>query len=141
MGRIEDAEKDRASTEFRGGGAPFGKWMPAFGLAASVLVTVAITAFLWIPDDGNKDRDFVTLTTVPENAGVPHRVALTFEQPIRARTMRQALIETRSDIVSGPDGRGVYIVEVTIPEGTSDRQFIDWIKGIEGVKDASFASD
>ena len=54
----------------------------------------------------------------------------------RSDHMRQALIETRSNIVSGPDEEGTYIVEVVIPEKMSSEQYLQSMREIEGIQQA-----
>ena len=71
-------------------------------------------------------------------SGEPARLALTLTQPIGAQTMRQALVDTSSYIVSGPDQDGVYVVDVQVPEQLSERQFINLIRKIDGVENATF---
>lgn len=138
MRRIDGAEKNRESTEVFRSPASRGNWVYTFGLAASLLVGVLIVFSTQPADDS--DENFRTLTSEsnPMVTGVPHRLALTFEQPIKGQTLRKALIETRSNIVSGPDGQGVYIVEIPVPAMLTDEQFIKSIRNIDGVQSASF---
>lgn len=134
MARIEAAELNKESTADHG----FGKkrsWLPGFGLAASVSIIAGIVAFVPISSDQNK---FQTLSTVTATQGMSHRFSLTFAQPISAQTMRQALIDTNSYLVSGPDSSGAYIVDIAVPDQMTDDEFIHSIKTIHGVEDAAF---
>jgi hypothetical protein len=53
--------------------------------------------------------------------------------------MRKALIETNSNIISGPDEEGTYLVEVVVPEEMNTGEFMQWIRKIEGVQHARLA--
>ena len=111
-------------------------WMPAALVATLVLTVGLITSTPRSPDSA----EFQTLTsdsvTLSEQT---RRVELGFVQPIPATTLRRALIETRSTIVSGPDESGRYLVEVTVPDTDSAENFLTGIKQIEGVEFARFA--
>lgn len=142
MQRIEAAEANRASTrdfevrsEWRG-------MLPWFGVAASLLLAVVFVAGITetpANDTVPAGEEFRTLTaTSDESTGITHRVALTFEVPIKAETLRSALIETRSNIVSGPDDDGTYILEVAVPGEMSDHEFIESMREIRGVQYAAF---
>ncbi|MFT4713190.1 MAG: hypothetical protein ACJAVI_001547 [Candidatus Azotimanducaceae bacterium] len=87
----------------------------------------------------NVDR-FVTLTSgnADDATGVVHRVYLTFSQSARAETIRAALIETRAQIVSGPDLFGTYTVNMSVPVEQTDANFITSIRQKNGVKYADF---
>jgi hypothetical protein len=134
MARIEAAEKNRESTGDLAEVANRWNWLPALGLAASVSV-IAIVMALVAP---SKTEEYRTLTTVTAPSGQTHRLALTFVQPIKAQTMRQALIDTNSYLVSGPDDTGAYIVDIRVPDQLGDAQFISSLRKIEGVEDATF---
>jgi hypothetical protein len=84
--------------------------------------------------------EFRTLTSQAEMPGVSRQIALTFEQPIQAQTMRKALIETNSNIISGPDEEGTYLVEVIVPPEMQTGEFMQWMSEIEGVQHARLAS-
>lgn len=137
--RIEAAEANRESTRDFGRSSPWRRAVPWFGAAASVLVAVLLVAVM-NGESGESENEFRTLfapkTVQPE--GIPHRVALTFEQPLAPETLRQALIETRSTIVSGPDDLGIYVVEVEVPAHLTDTEFLDSLEAIEGVRYAAF---
>ena len=135
MGRIEAAEKNKESTRDLEG-ARKSRWLP-LGLAASVS-SVAVIAWLLMQNisPGNSD-EYTTHTTVTMAGGDTARLALTFTQPIRAQTMRHALVETNSYIVSGPDQAGAYIVDIQVPDQLSETQFIDFIRKIDGVENAT----
>lgn len=113
-------------------------WVPWVGIAASLLVAVTFVALLnpATPATG----EYRTLTTTNDR-GIPHRIALTFEQPIQADTLRAALIETQSNIVSGPDKDGTYIVEIRVPATMTDSRFIQSLREIRGVKYAAFEGE
>jgi hypothetical protein len=138
MRRIDGAEKNRESTEVLALRSARGSWKYGFGLAASLLAGFAMV-FSFQPENA-EDENFRTLTSEVSSAavGIPHRIALTFEQPIKGEALRQALIDTRSNIVSGPDELGVYIVEIPVPPMSTDEQFINSIRSISGVQSASF---
>ncbi|MEX0943908.1 MAG: zf-HC2 domain-containing protein [Pseudomonadales bacterium] len=159
MGRIETAEANRASThDFEPGGGSSG-WRLPLGVAACLLVAVLIgPGSNPLPDSrnltpgepgnvagtgiGRDGTDAVGFRTLSEPSavvtGVPHRIALTFAQPVMAKTLRSALIETKSNIVSGPDADGRYIVEVTVPAHMTDLEFINSMRAIDGVQYAAF---
>ncbi len=139
--RIETAEQNRASTE--GLALPVqstnhrgSNFFPVVGIAASIALVLAFVGLV-VPS-GNApvtNPEFTTLTTGPVSIeGTAQRVALTFQQPIQAATMRKALIETHSNIVSGPDADGTYLVEVQVPFNTSVEEYLRSIREIEGVQ-------
>lgn len=142
MQRIEAKEsgRDRAAVHARRSGVR--RALPYLGAAASLVLAVSFVALLdrsGVDADKPDAPEYRTLSSQALEAGAPHRMALTFEQPIRAETLRAALIETHSNIVSGPDPEGTYIVEVPVPDGVTDADFIEGIRKIDGVKHAAFA--
>jgi len=86
--------------------------------------------------------EYVTLTSTSmgmnEPDGILHRVYLTFDQPVQAETIRAALIDTRSRIVSGPDQVGTYTVNIRVPPSVTDVEFLESIRQIDGVRYAAF---
>ena len=137
MARVEAAEKNRESTRDLVH-TKKQTWLPALGLAASFsLVVIFSSFFIQGISFGNSD-EYTTHTMVPMAGGEPARLALTFTQPIGAQTMRQALVDTNSYIVSGPDRDGAYVVDVQVPEHLSEPQFINFIREIDGVENATF---
>ena len=76
-----------------------------------------------------------------EKLGIVYRLELEFENPIPTNTLRQALIETDSHILSGPDEQGHYLVEVIVPYHVSAHEYLLLIKDIEGVEHAQFAAN
>lgn len=140
MRRIEAAEANRESTREFGRQSRWKMVAPWFGAAASVLVAVLLVAVMNGEDRVAKD-EFRTLFAPKSGQaeGIPHRVELTFEQPVAPETLRRALIEARSTIVSGPDELGAYVVEVEVPAHLTDTQFLNSLEAIEGVRYANFA--
>ena len=135
LSRIEEAERNQESTAELDEGLRPRNWIPFAGIAASVAFVVAIVgAFQASVTPEVYFAGFRTLTTQTQTTGVSHRVALTFNQPIQALTMRQALIETHSNIVSGPDEEGTYIVEVEIPHEMTSEEYLQAMRKIEGVQ-------
>ena len=113
LSRIEEAERNRESTAGLDAALRPRNWMPFAGIAASLAFVVALVGTFQpslLPQADS--TDFRTLTTQTQTRGVSRRVALTFEQPMQAMTIREVLIETHSNIVSGPDEKGAYVVEV-----------------------------
>ena len=137
MARVEAAEENRESTRDLAD-AKKQRWLPALGLAASVSFVAIFTSFITQSIAPGDADEYTTHTTVPMVSGETARLALTFTQPIRAQTMRQALVDTNSYIVSGPDQDGAYVVDVRVPEQLSETQFIDFIRRIDGVENATF---
>lgn len=135
MRRIAVAEANRASTrDLR----PGRRWstLPWVAVAASLVLAIGLVAVL---DSGKRGpEEYRTLTMDTGVQGVPHRIALTFDQPIKAETLRAALIETHSNLVSGPDRNGTYIVDIPVPKNMSDSQFIQSLRRINGVRNATF---
>ncbi|XOV87168.1 MAG: hypothetical protein ACFHX7_19735 [Pseudomonadota bacterium] len=139
LSRIEGAEANRVSTQ------GFGRRSQhhlryLLGAAASLLAAVMLVAAL---DDSPGDEargQFRTLTSTPgvDAAGVPHRVALRFEQPIQADTLRRVLIENRASIISGPSEEGTYLLEINIPSTVSDVAFLAQLESIDGVSYVAF---
>lgn len=87
----------------------------------------------------NNER-FVTLASgnIDDSNGVLHRVYLSFNPSVQAEAKRAALIETRSQIVSGPDKLGTYTVNMSIPVEQTDAEFINSIRQINGVQYADY---
>jgi hypothetical protein len=150
MARIETAEANRASVRDFEPAPESGKWWLALSAAACLFVAVLITVGTnplreALPEEsagGGDGPGFRTLSDPGKAAaGIPHRMALTFEQPVMAETLRSALIETRSNIVSGPDKDGTYIVEVAVPSHMTDAEFINSMRAIDGVQYAAFYGD
>jgi hypothetical protein len=134
--RIETSEKNRESVqgfEFRHHYQKR-KWIAA-GLAAVLFIAVRLVNQF---DIGPLGDEYQTLSSGIPIEGADRQMELGFAQPIPATALRQALIETRSNIVSGPDEGGRYIVEVKVPFGTSSGEFLSGIKTIEGVEFARF---
>jgi hypothetical protein len=143
LSRIEGAERNRESTAAIEPKAGFRSWIPLTGIAASLMLAIALVGSLGPSmgfESNSESAEFRTLTSEPEISGVSRQIALTFEQPIQAQTMRKALIETNSNIISGPDEEGTYLVEVVVPEEMNTGEFMQWIRKIEGVQHARLAS-
>lgn len=144
--RVRQTESDKSSVRetvsTRSAITSGSQWF-SLSMAATALVAVLFyeNFFLTSPDIGLRpDGQFETLTNTGKQVdGIAHRLLLEFEQPISTDTLRAALIETNSNIVSGPRENGSYLVEVVIPEGLSDAEFIRALRRIEGVKSAVFA--
>ncbi|MBL6690820.1 MAG: zf-HC2 domain-containing protein [Pseudomonadales bacterium] len=137
MKRIEEAERNRESVADLRDRNSKRRLFASLALAAGLGVFLVGT--LLVGDTG-QGTEFQTLTS--DQPGVPgsaRQMAIGFVDPIPATTLRQALIETGSNIVSGPDENGVYLVEVEVPGGLSHEVFLRRIQGIEGVKHAAFA--
>ncbi len=137
LARIEEAERNRENTREIGHERPSRGWVP-FLLAASMMVLAGI--YFTRLDQGSPiaPDEFRTLTVDVRPAGSSRKVAVTFEQPIQAAALRKALIETRSNIVSGPDESGSYILEVVIPADTGDEEFLQDFRRIQGVSHAGY---
>lgn len=88
---------------------------------------------------GNNER-FVTLASgnADDVKGVLHRVYLSFNPSVRAEAKRSALVETRAQIVSGPDQFGTYTVNMSIPVEQTDAEFIASIRQLNGVRYADY---
>lgn len=164
MKRINAAEQNRDSTSDVY--LPRRRsWVPA-GLAASVLsLVVAGSAYLSMVglNTGTKlnvpttdvaasdtatgiDDEYQTLSSDALMVSTPgegrmRRIELGFVSPIPAATLRQALIETNSNIVSGPDSNGKYLVEVMVPGQVTAADFLSGLQGIEGVQAAQFVNE
>ena len=164
MKRIDAAEQNRDSMQDVA--EPRRRsWIPA-GLAASVLsLVVAGGAYLGIPGINSSPEtgplsadnagpvykenaygdEYQTLTSdnpgIADNPGEgrARRIELAFANPIPAATLRKALIETNSNIVSGPDAAGHYLVEVVVPAGVTADDYLADIQMIDGVERAQFA--
>ncbi len=142
MARIEAAERNRESTNI-GEPATAGfarRWRALSGVAAVLIGAVMLVA--GVQSFQQETTLFRTLSTeVGADApikGSAVRLALTFEQPIKAKTMRQALIETQSNIISGPDEEGTYVVEVIVPSNSNREQYLLDIRQIDGVRLAAY---
>ncbi len=112
-------------------------------VAASVLaLVIGGTQFLGTDRGGDEFRtlSIEPLVSAKYESGRVERLALGFKTPIPAMTLRKALIETGSNIVSGPDEKGSYIVEVVVPNNTSSAVFLNQLQQIDGVEYADFTS-
>ncbi|MBT5701855.1 MAG: zf-HC2 domain-containing protein [Gammaproteobacteria bacterium] len=112
-------------------------------IAASVLaLVIGGTQFLGTDRGGDEFRTLSIEPLVPAKyeSGRVERLALGFKTPIPAITLRKALIETGSNIVSGPDEKGSYIVELVVPKNTSSAVFLNQLQQIDGVEYADFTS-
>lgn len=143
MKRIETSEKNRQSADeiSEVTGQRQRNWFFPVGVAASIF-SVMIAGAAWL----NLDRpatteEFQTLSSDVPSQGAAQRLELGFVNPIPAATMRQALIETDSNIVSGPDANGIYVVEVVVPATMTADEYLVHIRQIEGVENARFASN
>lgn len=139
--RIEAAERNRESASGVEVDTGLGNWIPITGIAASLMLAVVIVGFYNpvpapVSAPESVTGEFVTLTNLSRASGLSRRIALTFEQPIRAQTLRKALIETDSSLISGPDEKGTYLVDVIVPQGTDADDFMRSIRQIEGVAHA-----
>ncbi len=136
--RINEAERNRESIAGWDSGLASRKWIPFAGIAASLAFVVAVIGSFQSSIEGSgvtqTADEYHTLTSQTLEHGSKHQVALTFIQPIQAQTMRKALIETRSNIISGPDEAGTYIVEVNVPPEMSSEDFLESMRRIDGVK-------
>lgn len=137
MKRIDEAERNRRSVEevatnHRRQKRFFVSMAMAAGLSM-FLVGMAVLV-------GNPDEplEYQTLTADAPGQGSTRQMQIGFVDPIPAATLRQALIETESNIVSGPDRQGVYLLEVNVPGNVSQEVFLRRIQDIEGVKHAAF---
>lgn len=140
--RIEEAERNRESTAGVEVDTGLGNWMPITGVAATLMLAVVIVGFYNpVSAPESVTGEFVTLTKPSRASGLSRRIALTFEQPIRAQTLRKALIETDSSLISGPDEKGTYLVDVIVPQGMDADEFMQSIRKIEGVQHARLAAD
>lgn len=147
LARIDASERDKASVQdvpVRTHRIPgFSAGLTTTALAASVLALVIGGAQFLSPDRAGDE--FQTLSIEPlepgkYDSGKVKRLVLGFKTPIPAVTLRQALIETGSNIVSGPDENGSYIVELVVPDETSSDAFLNQLQQIEGVEYASFTN-
>ena len=145
--RIEASERDKLSVQEVPGRSRramgFSIGLTTTALAASVLaLVIGGTQFLAPNRAGD---EFQTLSVEPletgkYEVGQVERLELGFTTPIPAVTLRKALIETGSNIVSGPDENGSYIVELVVPDETSSAAFLNQLQQIEGVEYASFTN-
>lgn len=137
MQRIETSERNRDSTrDFDATGARR-RFLP-LGIAASV-VSLMLAGAAWLSLDGSTTaQQYQTLSSDALNAGTAYRMELGFVNPIPAATLRQALIETNSNIVSGPDANGHYLVEIVVPGNMKPVDYLSQIKMIKGVQSARF---
>lgn len=147
LARIDVSERNKVSVRevpvrtHRILGFPVG--LATAALAASVLALVIGGAQFLSP--GRVGDEFQTLSIeplVPVNyeSGKVERLELGFKTPIPAMKLRQALIETGSNIVSGPDENGSYIVELVVPNETSSDVFLNQLQQIDGVEYADFTN-
>lgn len=141
MNRIETAEENERSlgdvTHLIRSNHYLSRWSVA--VAAGMLLLVGIGVL------GGKDASvavaqFSTLSSDAVIRGEIKRLEIGFVSPIPAMTLREALIETRSDLISGPDAQGNYLLEVVVPGDVAPDNYLHRIRQIEGVAHASFAA-
>ena len=149
MRRIDAAEQDKQSTaevfvldtKRRWPNAPMHK----YGLAASLLLACAGLFLLsgGISEPVVPAKDFTTLNvaTAPvsdvTNLRLQRRYSLEFETAVSNEQQRAAFIDRGAYIVSGPDEAGRFVVEITVPAGTTDDEMVHSISAIDGVKYAA----
>lgn len=145
MGRIDISERNRESiAELPEDLSVRDSWnFPrrfwwSFSAAASVLL---LMGSLLLQGNNSVPAPFQTLSVDKPRDGTVYRMEVGFVTPIPALTLRQALIDTQSDIVTGPDELGRYIVEVALPDGTGSDAYLAGIRSIEGVEHARFVGD
>ena len=145
--RIDVSERNKVSVQEvpvrtrRILGFPIG--LTTAALAASVLaLVIGGTQFLGPGPVGDEFQTLSIEPLVPVNyeSGKVERLELGFKTPIPAMTLRKALIETGSNIVSGPDENGSYIVELVVPNETSSVVFLNRLQQIDGVEYADFTN-
>lgn len=137
--RIEESERNKESTrevEFK----PSMRRLVPVGIAASVL-SLLVAGAAWINVDRSIPAEYETLSTDQLSSGAPHQMELGFHNPIPAMTMRKALIETNSNIISGPDENGNYLVEVVVPNTMTDIEYLARIREIDGVVHARYTHE
>lgn len=138
--RIGESERNKESTrdvEF----TPTLKRLLPVGIAASV-ISLMVAGAAWFNVDRSTPvaTQYETLSSDQPANGMPHQLELGFHNPIPAMTMRQALIETNSNIISGPDENGNYLVEVVVPNNMTDIEYLARIREIDGVVHARFTN-
>ena len=147
--RIELAEENRSSTEEVFPGSRRDVRWPIFATAASLLLGIFIlssqTGIRSIIDGSvggaglvQTQGEFETLSLPMASRGVPHFIELSFQESLKPAGLRDALIQTQSNIVSGPDAAGRYIVRVSVPEHMTDQKYLQSIQAINGVEYAAF---
>lgn len=150
MTRIEAMERNRASLDEDALDAdpgppwlrPMGRWLSLAGAAATVVLGVYFAGVVQLTERQVQSEDFRALTLpVGASDGVEHRVALRFEDGVDPETVRSVLIETRSTLVTEPDENGTYIVEISVPVGMSEAEFIGSMGKIDGIANVAFLDD
>jgi hypothetical protein len=139
MQRVEVAEKNKESTRDVDQLKRRSRLFP-LSIAASVAIGV-LTGVVWLTAQNVQRDEYQTLSTNQTNMGAIHRMELGFVSPIPAATMRKALIDTNSSIVSGPDSNGNYLVEVAVPIHMSNSEFLSQIQKIEGITSVRFVEN
>lgn len=132
--RIKAAEKNRSSVSEVDRHPVARRWLPA-SIAAGVLLLAGLVGLQYRQGQGG---EYQALTSGQAGAGKMHRMELGFEHPIPAVTLRKALIETGSNIVSGPDKKGIYVVEIRLDNSTDETGYLARLRQIEGVTHAAF---
>lgn len=141
MKRIEDSERNRRSLEEVHVVSRQRRLFVSTAMAAGLSILLIGSAVLVGQQQGPIEYQALTSDqpgTVSQ--GMTHQMEIGFVDPIPVATLRQALIETGSNIVSGPDDTGVYLVEVVVPGEVSQDVFLKQIQGINGVKHAAFTA-
>lgn len=147
MTRIEAMEKNRAcldedALDAAPRGLAMGRWLSMAGAAATVVLGVYFAAFMQLTERQTQSEDFRALTVpVGANGGVEYRMALRFEDGVDPETVRSALIETRSTLAGAPDENGTYIVDITVPAGMNEAEFIRSMSKINGIASVAFLDD
>ncbi len=143
MKRVEEAERNRRSVEETHQSISRSRFLIAMPIAAAIGLFLVGAAVYLEQSRVNlpASSEYQTLTAGQPGGstqGAVHQIEIGFSDPIPAATLRQALIETRSNIVSGPDDRGMYVVEVVVPGEEGRNLFLNRMRGIEGVRHAAF---
>lgn len=140
MKRIDESERNRRSVDEVQVAGRQRRRMVSAALAAGLGVFLIGAAMLFGPAEETYEYRTLTNDAVAPSEGMTQQMEIGFVDPIPVATLRKALIETGSNIVSGPDDSGVYRVEVVVPREVSQDSFLNRIQGIDGVKFASFTT-
>lgn len=142
MARIEATEKDSEYSDEGPVRIGMRRWLSLAGAAATVVFGVYFAALMQGTGTRMESADFRGLTLpAAEDGGPRHRIELTFEEGVEPETVRAVLIETHSRLAGGPDEKGTWVVDISVPADMTDAEFIRSMRNIDGIARAAFVDD
>jgi len=132
--RIEDAE---ARSGYAAEPNPGFNWR----VLTSVAAVLALVAVLVVPTDNTVPSTFQTLTSSASVAteGSMRQLNVAMNPETAGDDFKALLIATEATLISGPDYAGVYHLNVRVPDGLSDQEYLQSLLSRNGVQRAELS--